>query len=114
MFFVTKANQDYLVVKRNSRDNGITIGARSPETEAASAAFISERATVQETLKATELTLLELIRQYKALKLPRAMPKPVRVLRELDIANLLGHDFMVVGPTLLLLTNLKQVVALKG
>ncbi len=97
MFFVTKGTQDYLVIKRHSRDNGTTIGARSADTEAALTTFTLERDAVQKSRQATEASLMEFIRQYKALKLPRAMPKPARILRELDIANLLGRDLMVVG-----------------
>jgi hypothetical protein len=39
----------------------------------------------------------ELARQWKALRLPLATNMPARILRELDLASLLGTDVMLVG-----------------
>jgi hypothetical protein len=97
MFFAKKASGDYLVIKRHSKDNGTTIGARNSETEAKLASYLEERSAVATARSLTEAALLEIIRQYKALKLPRAMPKASRILRELDVAGLLGTDLMLVG-----------------
>lgn len=97
MFFVQKASGDYLVIKRHSKDNGTTIGVRNSESEAKLASYLEERSAVATARSLTEAALIEIIRQYKALKLPRAMPKASRILRELDIAGLLGTDLMLVG-----------------
>jgi hypothetical protein len=97
MFFAQKASGDYLVIKRHSKDNGTTIGVRNSETEAKLASHLEERSAVATARSLTEAALIEIIRQYKALKLPRAMQKASRILRELDIAGLLGTDLMLVG-----------------
>jgi hypothetical protein len=97
MFFAQKASGDYLVIKRHSKDNGTTIGVRNSETEAKLASYLEERSAVATARSLTEAALIEIIRQYKALKLPRAMPKASRIFRELDIASLLGTDLMLVG-----------------
>jgi hypothetical protein len=97
MFFAQKASDDYLVIKRHSKDNGTTIGVRNNETEAKLASYLEARSAVAAARSLTEAALTEIIRQYKALKLPRAMPKASRILRELDIASLLGTDLMLVG-----------------
>ena len=44
-----------------------------------------------------QAALTEIVRQYRALKLPLAMPRPARILRELDRLELLGTDLMLVG-----------------
>lgn len=97
MFFAPKTSGDYLVIKRHSKDNGTTIGVRNSATEAKLASYLEERSAVAAARSLTEAALTEIIRQYKALKLPRAMPKASRILRELDIAGLLGTDLMLVG-----------------
>lgn len=66
-------------------------------TEAKLASYLEERSEVTAARALTEAALTEIIRQYKALKLPRAIPKASRILRELDIAGLLGTDLMLVG-----------------
>lgn len=98
MFFAKReGGREYLVVKRHSRDNGTTIGAKDSETERRLEEFRRERDEAQQALTQTEAALAEIVAQYRALKLPTAMPLPARILRELDIAGLLGTDYMAVG-----------------
>lgn len=98
MFFAGReGGREYLIVKRHSRDNGTSIGARNAETERLLEQYLREREAAQRALAQTQATLAEIIAQYRALKLPLAMPRPAQILRELDIAGLLGTDLMTVG-----------------
>jgi hypothetical protein len=97
MFFVAKAGADYLTIKRYPGDSGTTLGARSPETEKRLEDFQHERAEANAALAQTEAALVEIVRQYRALRLPLIMPRPARILRELDRRDLLGIDLMLVG-----------------
>lgn len=97
MFFARKGGYEYLTVKRRSGDVGTTEGARNANTEARLARYRTERADTDLALKETEAALTEIIRQYRALRLPLAMPRPARILRELDRLELLGTDLMLVG-----------------
>ena len=97
MFFSAKGEREYLVIKRHSSDAGSTVGARSTETEAIHTQYLADREAARATLARTEQALAEIISQYRALKLPIATAKAARILRELDIAGLLGEDLMLVG-----------------
>lgn len=88
---------EYLAIKRRATDAGTTLGVRSPETEQALREFEVEREAADFAIEQTSQALAEIVRQYRALRLPLAMPKPARILRELDIAGLLGYDLMLVG-----------------
>lgn len=98
MFWKSQAgSSQYLAIKRRATDVGTTVGLRGPETEQTLREFEAERDAADFAIGQTSRALAEIIRQYRALRLPLAMPKPARILRELDIAGLLGRDFMVVG-----------------
>jgi hypothetical protein len=97
MFFVAKGANEYLTIKRYPGDPGTTAGARSAETEKRLHDFQEERRQANVGLAETHAALAEIVRQYRALKLPLAMPRPARILRELDRMELLGTDLMVVG-----------------
>jgi hypothetical protein len=97
MFFARKGDYEYLTVKRRSGDPGTTEGKRDPQAEARLAQYKRERTEADLAVKQTEAVLTEIIRQYRALRLPLAMPRPARILRELDRRELLGTDLMLVG-----------------
>lgn len=98
MYFARRPEgREYLIAKRHSRDSGTSLGPRNEESEAKLAQYQEEREAAQHALSATEAALAEVVAQYKALKLPVAMPLPARILRELDVAALLGTDLMAVG-----------------
>lgn len=97
MYYVTRGDKEYLQVKRHSRDNGTTEGPRSDESDARLAEFLSTREAASTDEKNTATALAENVRVYRSLRLPQTMPKPGRLLRELDIAGLLGTDVMAVG-----------------
>jgi len=85
------------MVKRNSRDNGTSTGPRSAETDSRLAEYQAQRSKIQEAVASTERLLAENVAVFRSLKMPQAMPKPGRILRELDLAGLLGTDVMAVG-----------------
>jgi len=97
MFFASRGELEYLMVKRHSRDNGTSEGPRNEATEKRLADYLSEREAAQRAVTGTNETLVEIVTLYRSLKLPLAMPKPGRLLRELDVAGLLGTDVMAVG-----------------
>ena len=98
MYFAKReGGREYLTVKRHSRDNGTSIGVRDPQTERLLEEFRQDRDEAQRALAQTNAALAEIVAQYRALKLPMAMPLPARILRELDIAGLLGTDYIAVG-----------------
>lgn len=97
MFFSTKNEREYLTVKKRPGDNGTTVGARNADTERTLETYRRAHDSAKSALADTERALAEIIRQYRALRLPLAMPLPARILRALDIANLLGTDLMLVG-----------------
>ena len=97
LYWVTKNGRDYLSIKNAAYPNGTTLGVRSAETEAQFAQYYTERQALEQNLALTEKRLAEVLAQYRALKLPLASVLPGRILRELDIAQLLGQDLMLVG-----------------
>lgn len=98
MYFVRReGGREYLIAKRHTRDSGASLGPRDEEAERRLAGYLADREAAQRAESASAKALAEIVAQYRALKLPQAMPIPGRILRELDIANLLGTDLMVVG-----------------
>lgn len=96
MFFAKKSGAEYLTIKlRDGRST--TLGARSAETEKRLSGFEGERAAAERALSETGKALAEIIGQSKVLKLPVVPSKAARILRELDIAGVLGNDVMLVG-----------------
>ena len=99
MYFARRGEREYLIVKRHSRDNGTSEGARDAATEARLAAYLEDREAADRAISRTSEVLAEIVTLYRTLRLPLAMPKPGRLLRELDLAGLLGSDVMAVGTT---------------
>ncbi len=98
MFFAPKEGApQYLTLKSRSGGSNTTLGVRSPETEQRLAEYLAERQSAQTAVEETEHALAEIVALFRGLKLPVAMPKPARILRELDIAGYLGTDLMLVG-----------------
>ncbi len=98
MFFATSdSGRQFLTVKRHAKDNGTSVGPREPDTERRLAEYETARRDSQGRLRATGDALTEIIALYRRLRLPVAMPLPAKILRELDIAQLLGRDLMLVG-----------------
>jgi hypothetical protein len=99
MFWVTKQEADYLHIKKDSRDNGTSIGVRSSQTMAQFEQYQSQRRELEQRLASLSQLLDERGKMYrlKALRLPFIADAPVQILRQLDIDELLGLDVIVVG-----------------
>ena len=72
MYWAAKADTEYLTYKTNSADNGNSLGARSPETEARYAAYVEEKSTQKERTDKLQEQLNERATLYKTrgLQLP--------------------------------------------
>ena len=97
MYWINKPSGSYLAVKKNSGDNGTTVGAKNEETEKTYSEYQSRRAAAEKAVQDTGVVLADIIRSYKDHKLPMAMERPATILRELDIEGLLGTDLLTVG-----------------
>jgi hypothetical protein len=107
MYYASRGDREYLMIKQGSRDNGVSAGPRSDETDARLAAYQAERSSAQSSVTATEEALAEIVTLYRSLKMPQTMPKPGRLLRELDLAGLLGADVMAVGTNALVVYQIE-------
>ncbi len=97
MYWQTKANGDYLAVKRCSSDSGTTIGRRSEETEAKLAEFAQRKELIKKRVSDADTTIGDRAAQYRALRLPTIPDRQAEIVRALDVAELLRNDLMVVG-----------------
>lgn len=97
LYWVEKAGAEYLGVKRNSRDNGTTLGRRSVETTRQYDAFIETKQQLKSRLAALDAQLAERVGLFRRLRLPALPDRQAEILRRLDIEGMLGTDLMVVG-----------------
>lgn len=97
LYWQTKANGDYLAIKRVSSASGTTIGPRSEETEAKLAEFTQRKAELKQRVSAADVTIGDRAAQYRALRLPSIPDRQAEIVRALDVAELLRNDLMVVG-----------------
>jgi hypothetical protein len=99
MYWAAKADTEYLTYKTDSTDNGQSLGARSPETEARYASYVEDKATQKERTAKLLEQLNERATLYKsrALRLPVLSDQPGDILRALDLDELLGNDVLLVG-----------------
>lgn len=96
LFWVAKGGVDYLTVK-NKTGKSTTVGSRNAATEARYQDYLAERESLHEMIESTEIALREIVAQYRTLGMPLLQPKVGKILREMDIASILGTDVMVVG-----------------
>lgn len=89
--------RDYLYRKARDFPNGQSQGVRSAATERLYTEFEQEKARARVDEAERAIVLAQTIRQYRSLRLPQLQPLPGRILRELEIAEVLGSDFIVVG-----------------
>ena len=99
MYWAAKADTEYLTYKTDSADNGNSLGARSPETEARYATYVEEKAIQKDRTAKLLDQLNERATLYKsrALRLPVLGHQPGNILRALDLDELLGIDVLLVG-----------------
>lgn len=97
VFWARRGDREYLAFKYRGSDVATTAGARTAETEAQFAQLVASRDESIAARDARFARLIELARQWRALRLPLATPMPAKILRALDVAGLLGTDVMLVG-----------------
>jgi hypothetical protein len=97
----TVKDRQYLVRYWHDRDTGekrmTSLGARSPETEAAKAKFEQERLEVDASLGRLKQRLELLARVGRALRVGRLETPAADVLREVWLADVLGNGLMIAG-----------------
>ena len=97
MYWVDRADRQYLYAKQNSTDNGTSLGARSEATEQQLASFTEEKKLAQERAASADALIQTRAALYRRLRMPTLPDKQAEILRKLDIERLLGTDLMVVG-----------------
>lgn len=97
MYWQSKDGVDYLTVKHYSSDSGGSLGRRSPETEALLEDFLANKNRLRDRVKLTDATIAERAALYRRLRLPSIPDQQAEIIRQLDIAGMLGTDLMVVG-----------------
>jgi len=97
MYWQSKDGADYLAVKHHSNDSGGSLGRRGPETEAQLEDFLANKTRLRERVKLTDVTIAERAALYRRLRLPSIPDQQAEIIRQLDIAQMLGTDLMVVG-----------------
>jgi hypothetical protein len=101
MFWAEKNGTEYLHIKHDSRDAGTTVGARNTATQTRYDEYTSLRSELQQRDASLSAMLAERGKLYRVrtLRLPTIADAPVKILRQLDIEELLGIDVIVVGTT---------------
>lgn len=97
MYWQSKDGADYLAVKHHSSDSGSSLGRRGPETEAQLEDFLANKTRLRDRVKLTNATIAERAALYRRLRLPSIPDQQAEIIRQLDIAQMLGTDLMVVG-----------------
>ena len=99
MYWAQKSDADYLIAKLTAKDNGTAQGPRNAQTEQQYAQYIEEKQRLQARLEQQESILMERVALYKTrlFRLPQMIDLIGKILRQLDIEELLGIDVMVVG-----------------
>lgn len=97
MFWSTRGDREYLLVKESPKQDGVSQGARSPQTEKKYNDYISSRTALQDRLAAIESVLKDRASLYRRMRLPTMLDRQAEILRKLDVESMLGTDLMVVG-----------------
>jgi hypothetical protein len=97
LYWVDRAEQQYLYAKQTAADSGTSLGARSADTEQQLAQFTTQRNDAQQRLSAADELIATRAALYRRMRLPSLPDKQAEILRKLDVEGLLGTDVMVVG-----------------
>lgn len=97
LYWKTSKGHEYLVKLVDSKNNGHSLGPRSPETEAILAEHSARKEAALQRHAATSATLATTCRLYRALRMPAISSPAAAILREADTSNLLGTALMVIG-----------------
>jgi hypothetical protein len=97
MYWHTKASNDYLLVKADSASSGKSLGPRSEATEALLTRHTADKLALKERVRQADDRVAERASLCRRLRLPAMADQQAEILRALDLEELLGTDFMVVG-----------------
>ncbi len=99
LIWKTVSGRQYLYRIRDRRGNGNSLGPRSPETERQYDNYNSAKTDLRDRVARLSPTLDEAAAVYRALRLPMIDSYAGRLLRELDLRELLGPVVIAVGTT---------------
>ncbi len=99
LYWKATAGRQYLVKLINNRNDGTSLGPRSPETESIYAEYAAQKRIALERLDGAEPSLITAGRLYRTLRMPMVASEAGAVLRAADERGLLGGDLIVVGTT---------------
>jgi hypothetical protein len=95
----TVAGRQYLYRVRDRQGNATSLGPRTPETTAQYEQYQAAKAELRDRVARISPALAEAAAVYRALRLPMIDSYAARLLRELDIRELLGPIVLAVGTT---------------
>ena len=95
----TVSGRQYLYRIRDRRGNGSSLGPRSPETERIYNHYTAAKSDLRDRVARLSPALDEAAAVYRALRLPMIDSYAGRLLRELDLRELLGPVVIAVGTT---------------
>lgn len=95
----TVAGRQYLYRIRDRQGNGSSLGPRGPENEKLYDQYQAAKADLRDRVARISPTLDEAAAVYRALRLPMIDSYAGRLLRELDLRELLGPVVLAVGTT---------------
>ena len=99
MAWKTVSGRQYLYRVRDRMGNGTSLGPRGPETERIFADYQSAKSDLRDRVARLSPALDESAAVYRALRLPMIDSYAGRLLRELDLRELLGPVVLAVGTT---------------
>jgi hypothetical protein len=95
----TSAGRQYLYRIRDRQGNGTSLGPRNPDTEKTYAEYQAAKTDLRDRVARISPALDEAAAVYRALRLPMIDSYAGRLLRELDLRELLGPVVLTVGTT---------------
>jgi hypothetical protein len=99
LYWKTTKGRDYLVKLVNNRNDGRSLGPRSPKTEQLLAEYEHAKLEAKDRLAGAESSLSVATRIYRTLRLPVIASEAAAILRAADERQLLDGDLLVVGTT---------------
>lgn len=99
MAWKTISGRQYLYRVRDRQGNAASLGPRSPDTEALYDQYRAARADLRDRVARLNPALEQAAAVYRALRLPMIDSYAARLMRELDLRELLGPVVLAVGTT---------------
>jgi hypothetical protein len=97
LYWKKSNGHEYLIKLVDSKNNGTSLGPRSPDTESIIADYSRRKEEALARRESMRASLDTTCRLYRALRMPAISSSAAAVLREADAGMLLGDVLMVVG-----------------